>query len=535
MPILLALLPILLALILMIGFRTAPGKAMIAAWALTGVAALIRWKLSLAAVAAASLQGIGKALDIILIIFGAILLLNVLKKSGALRRINHSLAFVSSDRRIQVLVIAWMLGGFVEGAAGFGAAPALAAPLLAGMGFPAAAAVMTALICNTTPVPFGAVGIPAMTSVATLESRIAETGQTAESFSGAMLDKLTAISGCSGVFIPLLAVTAMILFSSRGRKLRSIAEIAPLALFSGAAYIIPWRLTALRLGPELPSMMGAIFGLPLLLLCLKTRFLVPKYVWDFPESERPAPPPPDAAPMMPLLPAWAPYLTLAAGLLLLRLPQLPFKRVLDAATIRIPDFFGVAGTGLNWKILNNPGLIPLCLIAAISMAAWRFPLRNQLTLWRDTGRQILSAATAIAASVAAVQIMIQTSANPAAIPGMLECVAQGMARLLGKAYLFGAPFIGIFGTFFAGSCTVSNILFGPLQFDTAQMLDLDAALVIALQNAGGGIGSMIRVSGVIAACATVKLSGREGKIILNNCLPALIAALLTLAAALIVG
>jgi lactate permease len=106
---------------------------------------------------------------------------------------------------------------------------------------------------------------------------------------------------------------------------------------------------------------------------------------------------------------------------------------------------------------------------------------------------------------------------------------------MGRAYLISAPFIGVFGTFFAGSCTVSNILFVPLQFNTAIQLNLSPSLVVALQNIGGGLGSMIRVSGVIAACATVNAIGKEGKIILLNSIPALIMTLLTVAAAFIIG
>ena len=532
MRIVLALLPILAALTLMIGFRVRPGRAMPTAWLLAAAIAWGVWGVPARAVAAAGAQGVLKSLDIILIIYGAILLLNVLRESGAFRRLNYSLAGVSADRRIQVLVIAWMFGGFVEGAAGFGAAPALAAPLLAGLGFPAVTAVAVALICNTLPVPFGAVGLPEMTSIAAVGDKLAAMGVSEAKFSKEVLDNLTLTSGFSGLFIPLLAVTVMILLSSGGRKLRSIAEIAPLAVLAGAAYVIPWRLTALRLGPELPSMMGALVGLPTLLLAVKTRFLVPKYVWEFPEAEQAPAAEAEAAPMMPLLQAWAPYLTLAAGLLILRLPQLPFRGWLDAATLRVPDLFGAAHTGIVWKMLNNPGLLPFIPIAAVSAAAWRFPWRRQLTLWRDTERQIRPAAIAIAASVAVVQIMVHSADNPAGTPGMLDCVARGMAALLGRAYLLGAPCIGVFGTFFAGSCTVSNILFAPLQFDTARMLELSVPLVVALQNAGGGIGSMIRISGVIAACATVGISGKEGRIILINSLPAVLVILLVLAAAL---
>ena len=128
--------------------------------------------------------------------------------------------------------------------------------------------------------------------------------------------------------------------------------------------------------------------------------------------------------------------------------------------------------------------------------------------------------------MAVVQIMVFSTDNGAGIPGMLNCVADSTAQLTGKAYLFASPFIGILGTFFAGSCTVSNILFAPLQFHTATVLDFPPELTVALQNIGGGLGSMIRISGVIAACATVNAVGKEGKLIMLNSIPAAIMALL---------
>lgn len=102
---------------------------------------------------------------------------------------------------------------------------------------------------------------------------------------------------------------------------------------------------------------------------------------------------------------------------------------------------------------------------------------------------------------------------------------------MGGAYPLAAPLIGVLGTFFSGSCTVSSILFVSIQYDTARLLELPSAAIVALQLVGGGAGSMIRISGVVAACATVGLSGKEGKLILLCCIPTLILVLLALGAA----
>lgn len=528
-----ALLPIICALILMCKFKISPAKALSIAWLLAMIFAITIWQQSFAVTAAASLQGIFKSLDIIFIIAGAIFLLNVMQKSGAMESIKYTFSGISNDRRIQVILIAWLFSGFIEGASGFGAAPALAAPLLAGLGFPPLIAVSCSLICNTLPVPFGAVGIPVQTSISTVNSQLIAGGINPAEFGSEVLARLTTISGISGIFLPLLAISAMIVSIGGKRKIRSIVEIAPLAIFSGAAYIIPWRYTAMYIGTELPSMMGTLIGLPLVLLCIKKKLMVPAYVWNFPEANTIKPQTDNVTEKLriPIWQAWLPYLVLALILLCLRIPGINLSAYLTHVKITLPELFHIPGSGAEWQILNNPGIIPIFLIALISTLFWKIPKSGQLQLAKDTIRQVAPASIAIAISVAMVQIMIFTAYNSADIPGMLGCIANGAVNTVGKAFPIFSPVIGMFGTFFAGSCTVSNILFAPMQFDTAVQLNLSPALIVALQNIGGGLGSMIRISGVIAACATVNAGGKEGKIIINNSIPALIMAILTVIAA----
>ncbi len=531
-----ALLPIATALIMMCKFKISPGKSMLTALVLTVAFAFFIWKMKIMAIAAAGILGVFKSLDIIFIIAGAVLLLNILRQSGAVNTINRIFSGISPDRRIQIIVIAWLFSGFVEGASGFGAAPALAAPLLAGLGFPPLIAVATALICNTLPVPFGAVGIPVITSITTLSERIINTGISQGEFAGIVIDKLTLISGISGLFLPLTAIAFMIIVTGDERKLRSILEITPLAFLSAAFYIIPWRLTALYLGAELPSMVGCIIGLPLTMLCIRLKFLVPRHIWDFPENSNTIAEKVETANSgMPAIQALAPYLIMAISLLIMRFPDLGIQEFIGRVKITLPDFSSTGNGGYSWKILNNPGLIPITVIALASAWCWKFSPSETWKTVKSTFNQIAISALAIAASTAVVQIMIASSVNGAAIPGMLDCVSKSCAAIMGKYFIVISPFIGIFGTFFAGSCTVSNILFAPLQFDTAAMLEINPALTVALQNIGGGLGSMIRISGVIAACATVNLAGKEGKIILMNLLPVIFMALLTVIIAYIAG
>ena len=148
-------------------------------------------------------------------------------------------------------------------------------------------------------------------------------------------------------------------------------------------------------------------------------------------------------------------------------------------------------------------------------------------------KQVTQAAVAIAVSFSIVQIMIFSNEQPEGIPGMLNVIATVAADCLGKAYILASPVIGVLGTFFSGSCTVSNILFGSIQFNSAVLAGLQPEIVTALQNIGGGIGSMIRISGIVATCATVNAAGEEGKIFLLNCIPAAVMTILALLAVLI--
>ena len=157
--------PIALIFILMVGFRWPAVKAMPLAFALALLLVLLIWQTPLNWVLASSLNGIVLAFKIILIVFGALILLFTLRESGALAAINRGFVSISPDRRIQAIIVAWLFGAFIEGSAGFGTPAALVAPLLLSLGFPALASVLVALVANSTPVSFGVVGVPTIIGI----------------------------------------------------------------------------------------------------------------------------------------------------------------------------------------------------------------------------------------------------------------------------------------------------------------------------------------------------------------------------------
>lgn len=528
MLILCAVFPILLALVLMTGFQITPGKALPCSFLSTCIIAKVFWKMEIPDLLSYSLLGALKSLDIILIIFCAIFLLNILKQTGALEMIKASFKGISPDRRIQVIVIAWFFSNFIEGVAGFGAAPALAAPLLAGMGFPALTAVVVSLICNTLPVPFGGAGIAFKTAC----NSVAESVANPEQFNQAALSSFTTLSSISGVFVPFAAVAFMIILSKGKNKIRSILEIFPLCFLGGLLYVIAWKGTAMLVGAELPSVLGSLILFPFFYLLLKIKLFVPKTVWDFPDEVKQEQPGLNPAVMQSDIPkwkAWLPYLSIAVLLVIARVSFLPVRGWLGKVChLHLSEMFSVPGTEFSWSILLNPGVFPFLPTGIIFALIFGLQWKNIFQVFKDSEKQIRFSVFAIVSAFAMVQIMISSVHNDSNLPGMLTLIAEGVVYAAGKGYIFAAPVIGCFGTFFAGSCTVSNILFCPIQFSAAGLLEFPEAWMIALQNTGGGIGSMLRLSGIVATCATVNATGKEGKIILLNLLPALVLIVLTL-------
>ena len=162
---LLAFTPIALSGVLLVGLGWSAKRAMPLVYVVTALIALTAWGVSFNRVLAATLEGIIITVQVLWIIFGSLLLLNTLKHSGGIASIRSGFARITPDRRIQVILIAWLFGCFIEGASGFGTPAAVAGPLMVAVGFPALSAVMFGMIIQSTPVSFGAVGTPLLVGV----------------------------------------------------------------------------------------------------------------------------------------------------------------------------------------------------------------------------------------------------------------------------------------------------------------------------------------------------------------------------------
>jgi lactate permease len=539
---LLALLPILVVGTLLLGFRWPARTAMPVGLAVVVVIALFAWKMSLVAISASIVQGLLIAIGLLWIIFGALLMLETLTKSGALQTIRAGFTTISPDRRVQVIIIAWLFGSFIEGAAGFGTPAAVVAPLLLALGFPAAAAVMAGLIIQSTPVSFGAVGTPMLTGLGTgladtsgalapeVQARADALGLDHLGFIAHTATQVATIHAIVGILVPLILVTLMCGFYGEKRSFRAGLAVAPFAVYAALAMIVPYVTVAYVLGPEFPSLLGGFLGLVLVMFTSSKGFLMPRDVWDFPPRERwsdrwmgTVDPTKEAATLtrkMSMVRAWSPYVIVAALLLVTRNVPAIKDFLVGPAALEVSNIFGT-GISQNLELLYSPGAIFLlaCLITYVLHGMKGAQIRAS---WKVAGGQLGGAAFALLCAVPLVRIFINSGPdfNAAGLDSMPITLAQAAADVAGQGWPIVSPFIGALGAFVAGSNTVSNMMFALFQFNTG--LGIGAAspeTVAALQAVGGAAGNMVAVHNVVAAAATVGLLGREGDLIRKTILP----------------
>lgn len=549
---LLAFAPILIAGVLLVGFRMPAKYAMPAVFVLTCVIAMWAWGVSFNRVAASTLQGLILTAGLLWIIFGAILLLNTLKYSGAISTIRAGFSSISPDRRIQVILIAWLFGCFIEGASGFGTPAAVAAPLMVAVGFPALAAVVFGMMIQSTPVSFGAVGTPLIVGVQGGLDRVALTEQLAargvewETFFRIIVSEVAIVHAICGTLIPLFLVMVMTRYFGRNRSWTEGLSILPFALFAAFSFTIPYVLAGVFLGPEFPSILGGLLGLAIVTAAVKVGFLVPKDTWDFaPPSEWPSQWVGNLEISMDSLSqkkigrfmAWLPYVLLALVLVLSRTVK-PIKDALQSVSIKFANILGEQGIGGSFDALYLPGglLITICIVTYF-MHRMRFADFGRAI--KDSGGTIVGAGFVLIFTVPMVRVMINSGINANDLASMPIAMARGVADLMGQVYPLLAPSVGALGAFLAGSNTVSNLMLSQFQYETATLLGLSGALLVAVQSVGAAAGNMIAIHNVVAASATVGLLGREGITLRITILPTiyyvLLAGLIAMIALHVVG
>jgi lactate permease len=531
----LALFPIALGGVLLIGFRVAAKHAMPAAYVAAAAVALSAWQMSPSRIAAASVQGLFLTFDLLFIIFGAILLLHTLERSGGVSAIRKSFHGISDDRRVQIVIVAWLFGSFIEGAAGFGTPAAVAAPLLVALGFPAANAVMLGMMVQSTAVTFGAVGTPILVGAqgglggVDFNADIAAAGLTMMDYLRLVTAKVVLLHATAGILIPTWMVAMTTRFYGANRSWTEGLKVLPFTLFAGLAFTVPYVLFGTFLGPEFPSLLGAPVGLAITVFVARKGWLLPEDDWDFPPRsewkedwvsgiEEELSEASDTRGVSTVM-AWAPYAILGLLLVLSRLPSLPFNQWLraPAVTIAWADIFGSGITGSTTP-LYLPGFI-LLVVVAITAMLHRMEGAEVVSAVRSSSKVLLGAGIVLVFTVPMVRVYINSDVNGAALASMPLAMAEWVAGNVGQVWPFFAGMTGALGAFIAGSNTVSNLMFAAFQYGVAERLAMSTVMIVSLQAVGAAAGNMVAIHNVVAASATVGLLGKEGSTLRKTILP----------------
>lgn len=524
----LSLLPILAVAIFLVGLRWSASKAMPISYLVAIALALFVWRIPGANVAAASINGLVVAGTLLFIIFGAILLLNTLQESGGIKTIRRGFTDISPDRRVQVIIIAWLFGSFIEGSAGFGTPAAVAVPLLVGLGFPAMAAVVAGMVIQSTPVSFGAVGTPMLVGVQTGLS--ANAGIT-DNFLALITDiggQVAILHMIAGTFIPLFVVALMTKFFGKNKSFTEGLKMWKFALFAAFAMTIPYVLVANLLGPEFPSLIGGLVGLTIVVLASKRGFLMPAEheIWDFEEKSKWDPEwvgnleikeVTHKSGNMTMIRAWTPYILVGVFLVLTRLKALPVMGWLQSWSVQFENIFD-SGISASFQPLYLPGTI-FILVSLITYFLHGMDTKSYKRAWVQSGKTMIAASTALVFTVPMVQVFLNSGGGAAGYDQMPIELANGVVALAGDYWPFFSTFIGGIGAFIAGSNTVSNMMFALFQYDVGSQMGVNPTWIVALQAVGGAAGNMICVHNVVAASAVVGLVGKEGAIIRKTLLP----------------
>ncbi|MCT0160897.1 L-lactate permease [Lactiplantibacillus pentosus] len=509
---------IILPLILLGGLNLSATRGMSLSALVVIVTGYFFWHLSPMVITASILQAIHKALPILWILFGALLMLNCLRATGAIDRINQGFQALSADMRLQTVLVAFLFGGLIEGVSGFGTPAMVTAPLLIALGFSPMAAVILALVADSTPAAFGAVGTPLTVGLSNVTEKT--------SLLNAIGLRITQLDLFVGALMPAVLILILILwFGPKEHRFKQWLATLPWALVIGFVYSCLALLTVWLIGYEFVSIIAPLGTLVVAIVTIRFRWLLPKTVQTAPWRTDGNAPQPAAKHQMSLVTAWFPYLLVV--LLLLA------SRVLTPLKTAMTHYFNLSWTNIlgysqinsDWKLLYSPGTI-LAIAAIIGLLVQARSLKPLLPTASTVVRSMGNTAIALGVTLIMVQVFTNSGLNQAALPSMPMYIAKFVAKYLAGVWIIMAPFLGQLGAFVTGSTTVSTLTFAQIQADIAANANLSTTVILAAQLVGAAAGNMICVHNIVAVSSVVGLSGQEGAILRKTLLPGLGYALL---------
>ncbi|SFD10006.1 L-lactate permease [Spirosoma endophyticum] len=421
----------------------------------------------------------------------AVFLFNVTVKSGQFEIIKFFMASITSDRRLQALLIAFSFGSFLEGTAGFGAPVAITAAMLVGLGFNPLYASGICLIANTAPVAFGSIGIPI--TVASQVSGIPE----------------LPISQMVGRTLPILSIMLPFYLVTIIAGFKKAQEIWPAVLVSGISFAFLQYFSSNFLGPALPDVIAGLGSIVCLMAFL--RVWKPKTVWRFANEPAATFNPDISYTNGQFIRAWSPFIVLT--IMVIAWGVQPIKDVLNASGMAQFEFPGLhnAIQGEDGNLL--PKLFKFNYLSAAGTAIMiagliAIPLvgltyREGLNVFGATLNQLKFPILTIAAVLAFAYILNDS--------GITLTLAEVLANT-GFLFPFFAPVLGWLGVFITGSDTSANALFSKLQYATAQSIGVDPVVTVAANISGGVVGKMISPQSIAVAAAAGNLVGKESEL-----------------------
>ncbi len=486
---LLALSPVLVVVVLMLVFRWGGSRAGGAAWFAAVLAAVLFFGARFELLAVAQVKAVLLSLDVLFIIWAALLLFNIAREAGAIDIIGQSLPQLTDDPVLQLLLVGWIMVSFLQGMGGFGVPEAVVAPLLVGMGYGPVPAVAMAAIGHGWAVTFG--------SLATsFQSLIAVTGLPGET-----------LAPMSALLLGIAAIPSGLLVVLIGRGWRGVKRaLFPVLIIGPIMGLVQYLLATngvWTLGATGAALAGlaAMFGLlrlPLYRAKGENRVT--------PLSEVSG----NGRSLWLSLFSYGLLVVLAFAINLIG----PVKRFMSQIvfTLGFPQtettygWVTPAGTGRAINLFGHPGAI-LLYTSVISYFVYRwvgYIGRNaHINIFKRVFKSGVNSSLGILAMVGMASIMLHS--------GMTFLLAEGLSESFNRTlYPVAAPFIGALGAFITGSNNNSNVLFAVLQQNAAELLNLGVPLILAAQTAGGAVGSVLAPAKVIVGCSTVGLAGEEG-------------------------
>jgi len=476
----LSLFPFLIFIYLLLIKKTSLLKAALSILVTYTLLAIFYWKIIPSSLFFSYGKGFFIALDILIIIVGAVFFLEILKDLKIIKNISYYLGKISKDYRIQVIIIAWFLEAFIEGTAGFGTPAAIAVPLLIGLGLPPLRALIVGLLGNSAPGVFGAAGTPIKVGFAGLNT--------------AGVPFIASLLNCIGFIVPIFML--WMITKDRANRNKEFFSALPFAIWSGLVFVIPSVFFSF-IGQEFPTILGSIVGLIIIILSIKIGFLVPKESLSLCENK-------EEVATLSKTKAFLPYIILIILLIL-------GKFILGSSTI---SFF----VGFNQTFnLFNPGFV-FIISGLLVILIWKEKIKILLDSIRKAFRSAINPFLVVFFMLAMVQIMINSNNNYSGITSAISIITHIFETNL---LPFFAPFIGAFGAFMTGSVTVSNIMFGHLFNIAANNLSFNSTIILSLGVVGAAAGNMIALADILTAEAVTGLKNKEVSVLKGVIFPCL--------------